>query len=102
MGLNRLQMFPNLALNPLESVGTMPSEFYTLNYLIKLSLWVVFDISARNLYLALFDLYLALFDLYLALFDLYLAYLPSLESVFSISAQVRNLYLASECLAHCL
>ena len=95
MELHRLQKFSNLALNLLESVGTMPSEFYTINYLIKLSLRFVLDISARNLYLAFFDLYLALFDLYLA-------YLPSLESVFSISAQVRNLYLASECLAHCL
>ena len=32
MGLHRLQKCPNLALNPLESMGTMPSEFYTLNY----------------------------------------------------------------------
>ncbi len=53
MGLHRLQKFPNLALNPMESLETMPSKFYALNYLIKLNLRVVFDISARNLYLVI-------------------------------------------------
>ncbi len=32
MGLHRPQKCSNLALNPLESVGSMVSEFCTLNY----------------------------------------------------------------------
>ncbi len=30
--MHRLQRFPDLALNPMEKVESMPIEFYTLNY----------------------------------------------------------------------
>ncbi len=33
--LQWLQKLSNMALNPLESVGTMPNKFYTFNYLGK-------------------------------------------------------------------
>ena len=38
MCLHRLQMFPDLALNPMERSGTMIFEFYAPNYLYKVFL----------------------------------------------------------------
>ncbi len=38
MLLHRLQMSPNVALNPMERFETMPIEFYAPNYLYKVIL----------------------------------------------------------------